>query len=152
MAESKYALLLVLAQEKADAAARRMQLAQKGHQSAQNKLTQLTVFLDEYRQRLTSGGVRGMGIGQWQDFQRFLQRLQEAVQIQQGEQDRCLQHFLLERRAWQHERKQLKAFEKLLEREQQRALALELRREQRSMDEFAVRGFWQGQGEGGRED
>lgn len=141
-AASKYALLFNLAQEKVDAAAERMRQAQASHESAKSKLAQLQVFLAEYRHRLTEGGMRGMGIAQWQDFQRFLLRLDEAVQIQQGEVDRCVQRFMLERQSWLSERRQLKAYEKLMERERERAQKAEARREQKQTDEFASRQFW----------
>lgn len=141
-ATSKYALLLNLAQEKVDAAAERMRVAQAAREAARHKLTQLNAFLAEYQQRLTSGGMRGMGIAQWQDFQRFLQRLHEAVDIQQGEVDRCVQRFLLERQSWLSERRQLKAYEKLMERERERAQKAEARLEQKRTDEFASRRFW----------
>ncbi|MBV8047821.1 MAG: flagellar export protein FliJ [Paludibacterium sp.] len=142
MAHSKYALLLNLAQEKVDAAAERMRKAQASQVAAQGKLAQLKTFLQEYRQRLTDGGIRGMGIGQWQDFQRFLRRLDEAVEIQQGEVDRCMQRFMLERQAWHNERKKLKAYEKLMAREAVRLQRAENRRQQKSTDEFASRRFW----------
>lgn len=142
MAESQYALLLSLARDRVDAAAERMRRAQAQQASAQGKLTQLKAYLDEYRQRLTGGGVRGMGIGQWCDFQQFLQRLQEAVVIQHGEVERCTQRFMLERQGWQNERKQMKAYEKLMERERQREERAEARRTQKITDEFAARRFW----------
>ncbi|BEV71699.1 hypothetical protein THUN1379_11810 [Paludibacterium sp. THUN1379] len=142
MAHSKYALLLNLAQEKVDAAADRMRKAQAAQVAAQGKLEQLQAFLQEYQHRLTHGGMQGMGIGQWQDFQRFLRRLEEAVEIQQGEVDRCVQRFLMERQAWFLERKKLKAYEKLKAREAERALRAENRRAQKITDEFASRRFW----------
>jgi flagellar FliJ protein len=142
MAHSKYALLFNLAREKVDAAAERMRKAQANQVAAQGKLSQLNVFLQEYRQRLTDGGMRGMGISQWQDFQRFLRRLDEAVEIQQGEVDRCVQRFMLERQAWQNERKKLKAYEKLMAREAMRAQRAENRQLQKATDEFATRRFW----------
>jgi flagellar FliJ protein len=142
MAESKYALLLRLAQEKLDAAAERMRRAQAQQNVARGKLGQLSEFLSEYQQRLKNGGVRGMGIGQWRDFQQFLLRLQEAVQTQQGEVDRTIQRYLLERQLWQNERRQLKAFEKLIERERERERIVQTRREQKMTDEFSSRQFW----------
>jgi len=141
-AVSKYSLLFNLAQEKVDAAAERMRKAQASHESARTKLGQLHAFLAEYQQRLTAGGMRGMGVAQWQDFQRFLLRLHEAVEIQQGEVDRCVQRFMLERQSWLSERRQLKAYEKLMERERERAQKVEARREQKQTDEFASRRFW----------
>jgi flagellar FliJ protein len=143
MADSKYALLLRLAQEKLDAAADRMRRAQAQQLNAEGKLRQLNDFLHEYQDRLRNGGMQGMGIGQWRDFQRFLLRLQEAVQIQQGEVDRSTQRFLLEKQSWQDERRQLKAYEKLMERERERAEKAEARREQKRTDEFAARRFWE---------
>jgi len=148
MAESKYSLLLRLAGEKLDAAAERMRRAQAQHNGAESKQRQLHEFLSEYQSRLKNGGVRGMGIDQWRDFQHFLRRLQEAVEIQQGEVERCLQRFLLERQAWQNERRQLKAYEKLMERERERESRAEAKRAQKMTDEFASRRFWdQSQGE-----
>ena len=141
-AASKYALLRNLAQDKVDAAAERMRIAQTNQQSARVKLGQLQEFLSEYQHRLTSGGMRGMGIAQWQDFQRFLHRLQEAVEIQQGEVDRCVQRFMLERQSWLSEQRQLKAYEKLIERERMLAEKAEARRAQKQTDEFASRRFW----------
>lgn len=142
MANSKYALLLHLAQEKLDAAAERMRQAQAQQVSAEGKLQQLNDFLLEYQARLRIGGVHGMGINQWRDFQQFLLRLQDAVQVQQGEVERCIQRFMLEKQSWQNERKQLKAYEKLMERERERAQRAEARREQKFTDEFAARRFW----------
>jgi flagellar FliJ protein len=142
MAQSKYGLLFNLSQEKVDAAAERMRRAQGQYNTAQNKQTQLMAFLAEYQGRLKNGGVRGMGIGQWRDFQQFLLRLQEAVTIQQGEVERCLQRLMMERAHWQDERKKLKAYEKLIEREREAAQRAESRRAQKLTDEFASRKFW----------
>lgn len=142
MSGSKYALLLHLAQEKLDAAADRMRKAQAQQVNAEAKLQQLKDFLLEYQARLRTGGVHGMGIGQWRDFQHFLQRLQDAVETQQGEVERCIQRFLMEKQAWQNERKQLKAYEKLMERERERRERAEARRAQKQMDEFSARQFW----------
>ncbi|GGY11031.1 flagellar export protein FliJ [Paludibacterium paludis] len=142
MSESKYVLLIRLSAEKADAAAERMRRAQANLANAQNKLSQLNAFLAEYRQRLCDGGMEGMSIARWQDWRLFLARLDEAVVVQQRDVDRATQHFVLERHAWQEARKRLKAFEKLLERENEKQRAATARREQKTTDEFAARRFW----------
>jgi flagellar FliJ protein len=142
MADSKYALLLRLSEEKLEAAAERMRQAQAQQNNAQAKLQQLNDFLLEYQARLKTGGVHGMAIDQWRDFQHFLMRLRDAVQTQQGELERCIQRFMLEKQSWQNERKQLKAYEKLMERERERAERAEARRAQKLTDEFATRRFW----------
>ncbi|MDF0605018.1 flagellar export protein FliJ [Neisseriaceae bacterium TC5R-5] len=142
MAESKYLLLIHLAEDKQKAAAERMNNAQNKLNEAYARMQQLENFRDEYRTRLTTHATQGMGVLQYQDFQRFLGRLNEAVVQQQSEIDRCTQRFLLERQTWQSEYKKLKAFGKLLEREQERALRKEIRLQQKVTDEFAARQFW----------
>ncbi len=142
MAESKYVLLIRLAQEKVDAAAERMRRAQNHLAQAQGKLAQLNAFVAEYRQRLCDGGMKGMSIAQWQDWRLFLTRLDDAVEIQQRDVDRATQHYVLERHGWTEARKRLKAFEKLLERENEKARLIAGRREQKVTDEFAARKFW----------
>jgi len=142
MAQSKYLLLIKLTQDKQEAAAERMRQAQAKLVDAMNRQQQLEGFRDEYRQRLTSGGMKGMSIGQWQDFQKFLGRLDEAVRIQAGDVEFAKQRFIMERQAWRNEYKKLKAYEKLLEREQAEEKVREARREQKMTDEFATRRFW----------
>ena len=118
MAESKYLLLIRLAEDRQKAAGERMRLAQNRLADARSRQEQLDAFRGEYRQRLSSRGAQGISALQYQDFQRFLARLDEAMVQQQGEVERCTQRFLLERQAWQQEYKKLKAYEKLLQREQ----------------------------------
>ncbi|OWY39533.1 flagellar export protein FliJ [Xenophilus sp. AP218F] len=142
MADSKYALLIRLTDDKQKAAAERMGLAQARLTEARSRLEQLDGFRAEYRHRLTAGASQGMGIAQYQDFRRFLTRLDDAMQQQQLEVERCMQRFLLEKQAWQQEYKKLKAYEKLLERESERALKKQARAQQKMTDEFATRRFW----------
>ncbi|SMF24915.1 flagellar export protein FliJ [Pseudogulbenkiania subflava] len=147
MKPSKYALLVRLAEEKQEASAERMRQAQARLAEALSRLDQLGAFRNEYRQRLLQGGGQGMAVAQWQDFHRFIARLDEAMATQQTEVDRCKQTFLLARQAWNNERKQLKAFETLIERERARQEVLEAKRQQKLSDEFATRRFWDRQHE-----
>ena len=138
----KYQLLIHLAEERQQAAAERMSLAQNRLNEARARLEQLDAFREEYRQRLVGGGGKGMSIVQYQDFRRFLSRLDEAMVQQQQDLDRSTQRFVMERQAWQMEYKKLKAYEKLLQREQEREAREEARRQQKQTDEFATRQFW----------
>jgi len=142
MAQSKYTFLIKLAEDKQAAAAERMRQAQGKVLDAMNRQEQLENFRNEYRERLTTGGMKGMSIAQWQDFQKFLGRLDEAVRIQQGDTEFAKQRFIMERQAWRNEHKKLKAYEKLLEREREREQLVQARREQKMTDEFATRRFW----------
>ncbi|POZ60480.1 flagellar export protein FliJ [Chromobacterium alticapitis] len=142
MAESKYQLLIKLADERQQAAAERMSLAQNALNQARMRLEQLDGFREEYRQRLVVSGGKGISVIQYQDFRRFLLRLDEAMAQQKQDVERCMQRFVLERQAWQHEYKKLKAYEKLLQRELEREALLESKREQKRTDEFSTRQFW----------
>ncbi|MBX9348951.1 flagellar export protein FliJ [Chromobacterium piscinae] len=142
MAASKYQLLIHLADERQQAAAERMGMAQSRLAESRSRLDQLDAFREEYRQRLVSGGGQGISIIQYQDFRRFLSRLDEAMIQQQQDVDRCAQRFVMERQAWQMEYKKFKAYEKLLQREREREAQKEARLQQKQTDEFATRQFW----------
>lgn len=145
MAENKYQLLIRLAEGKQKSAAERMRLAQKRLADASARMEQLQDFCREYQQRLTASGSKGINVSQWVDFQQFLGRLNLAVTQQETEVDRCRQRFLLEKQGWQNEQKKLKAYAKLLEREQDRQTLADARRQQKFMDEFAARQYWDNQ-------
>ncbi|AXE28549.1 flagellar export protein FliJ [Chromobacterium phragmitis] len=142
MAASKYELLIHLAEERQQAAAERMSLAQNRLAESRARLEQLDAFREEYRQRLVGGSGRGISIVQYQDFRRFLSRLDDAMVQQQQDADRCAQRFVMERQAWQMEYKKFKAYEKLLQREREREAQKEAKRQQKQTDEFATRQFW----------
>ncbi|AUH50360.1 flagellar export protein FliJ [Chromobacterium sp. ATCC 53434] len=142
MADGKYQLLIRLADERQQAAAERMGLAQNSLNQSRMRLEQLENFRDEYRQRLVAGGGQGMSVVQYQDFRRFLARLDDAMEQQQQDLERCAQRFVLERQAWQMEYKKLKAYEKLWQRECEREALREAKLLQKQTDEFATRRFW----------
>jgi len=142
MAQSKYELLKRLASDREESAAQRMGKALARLEDAQNKLQQLENYRDEYQARFAAQGQAGMSKAQWVDFRRFLERLAEAVNTQGLEVERFMQHYQHERQTWQEEHKQVRAFEKLIERDEQRAAQREAKREQKSSDEFASRRFW----------
>lgn len=142
MAESKYLFLKKLAQDKEESAAERMRVAQSRLSEAETRLEQLRTFHAEYQQRLVASGMKGMSVLQWRDFQAFIARLAEALKTQENEVDRARQNHALEKHAWQEERKRVKAFEKLMEREAEEALKRENRAQQKTTDEFAARKFW----------
>ncbi|WP_022653127.1 flagellar export protein FliJ [Aquaspirillum serpens] len=138
---SKYQLLIRLAQEKLDAAANRMGMAQQSLSTAQRKLQQVESFLAEYRNRRIERGAVGIGVAQWLDYQRFLERLESAVEVQLQEVKTCEVIYAETRELWQTARQHLKAMETLHTAEQQRLLQQQMRREQKQTDELATRAF-----------
>ena len=144
MAESKYELLIRLATEACDKAVERMNEARKRMDSAIQKLDQLNMFLNDYLVRRIEHGERGMGAAQWVDYQRFIERLRDAVTTQVKEVDfaKILHQEMVEN--WHQARKKVKALEKLLEQEKLRQQQKEAKREQKQTDEFAARIFRSG--------
>ncbi|MGL6070828.1 flagellar export protein FliJ [Craterilacuibacter sp.] len=138
---SQFELLVRLATQTVDAAADAMRAAQQQQEGQQARLAQLDGFIGDYRARLLVQGGSGMGVEQWLDFRAFLAKLDGARETQQREVDRAVQRYLLAREAWLAERKKLKAYQVLLEREAAK-LALKARKqEQKLVDEFAMRKY-----------
>ena len=87
MTVSKYVLLIRLAAEKCDDAAHMMNAARQRMDTARQRLQQLAQFLADYLHRRIAIGEQGMSSGQWVDYQRFIERLQEAIDVQRREVD-----------------------------------------------------------------
>lgn len=138
---SQFALLLRLATQSLDAAAERMRLAQTQHAQQSARLQQLDDFIADYQARLLETGQQGMGRERWLDFRLFLGKLDDARLTQEREVERAQQRFLMEREAWLLARKKLKAYETLLARDAARQALKTRRREQKLVDEFAMRQF-----------
>lgn len=135
----KFDLLIKLAEDRLDAAALRMKQAQQAQQQAESTLQQVDAFVADYQQRVLGMAQRGLGIDQWKDARLFLAKLDDAKVQQQNELERCLQRFLLEKQAWLAQRKQLKSYQVLQERETLRLAQRQQKTEQKQMDEFAAR-------------
>ena len=136
---SKFDLLIRLATDRLDAAADRMRKAQAAQQQAENTLLQVKGFIQDYQQRMLQQGQAGTSVAQWADFRLFMQKLDDALVQQQREVDRAMQRFLMEKQAWLQQRKQLKSYEVLQEREKARLALKQRRQEQKALDEFAAR-------------
>jgi flagellar FliJ protein len=136
---SKFDLLIRLATDRLDAAADRMRKAQAAQQQAESTLLQVKGFIQDYQQRMLQQGQAGTSVAQWADFRLFMQKLDDALEQQQREVDRAMQRFLMEKQAWLQQRKQLKSYEVLQEREKARLALKQRRQEQKALDEFAAR-------------
>lgn len=138
---SQFELLVRLATQTVDAAADTMRAAQQQQEGQQARLAQLDGFIGDYRARLMTQGGCGMGVEQWLDFRAFLAKLDDARKTQQLEVDRAVQRYLLAREAWLAERKKLKAYHLLLEREVAKQALKARKQEQKLVDEFAMRKY-----------
>ena len=74
--------LLDLANERADLGAQRLALLKLHWQSQEDKLQQLHLRREEYRQRLADTLANGVEMPRLRDFQVFLQKLEEPIRQQ----------------------------------------------------------------------
>ena len=106
---------------------------------AKSKLTMLQQYRDEYAIRFRDAAKNGLNPREWQNYQEFLNRLDEAIDSQTKAVLQQVQNTATGQTLWQQQRKKLKAFDTLSERHFANEEALQVRREQKTQDEFASR-------------
>ena len=131
--------VLELMQVRADEATQRLARLIANERDAKNKLEMLLQYRDEYAARFKQSAQNGLTQREWHNFQEFLNRLDEAIDSQRQAVDQQTQNTAVGQKHWQQERKKLKAIDTLSERHFANEEALELRREQKTQDEFASR-------------
>ena len=140
----QYSLLLQLATERLDTAARALNLTQTRLAQAKSKVQQLETYLHEYRARSITRGQQQSGIlgAQWMIYRQFIERLVGAIALQQGDVQRCQQAVQAAHQVWLDMRRQLKAMEVLVEQEARRVQLRAARLEQKQTDEWATQAFY----------
>ena len=131
--------VLELMQVRADEATQRLARLIANERDAKNKLEMLLQYRDEYAARFKQSAQKGLTQREWHNFQEFLNRLDEAIEAQRQAVDQQTQNTAVGQKHWQQERKKLKAIDTLSERHFANEETLELRREQKTQDEFASR-------------
>jgi flagellar FliJ protein len=129
--------LIDLATDKSQAAAQELARFKQVWQDAENKLTQLKMFLDEYNQKLQQQSQIGFSISQLRDFQAFILKLELAIRAQAEEVERCRQRWVIAQEEWQAREREVKAYETLRRRHDDAERRTEERLDQRLQDEFA---------------
>jgi flagellar FliJ protein len=128
-----------LAQDAVEQATQQLGQVRKAQQAAEQQLSMLLNYQDEYRQKLNNQLSGGMESSNWQNYQQFIGTLEQAItqhrqQLTQWEQkvESAMKH-------WQDKQQRLNAFETLHTRAQSAELQVENKRDQKLMDEFAQR-------------
>lgn len=131
--------VLELMQTRADDATRQLARLIANERDAKNKLDMLQQYRDEYATRFRQAAQNGMTPREWHNYQEFLNRLDEAIEAQRRAVVVQAQHTATGQAHWQQQRKKLKAFDTLSERHFANESALEVKREQKTQDEYAAR-------------
>lgn len=132
-------LLKEIAAKEVDLAAEALAHAMKAAAEAQSKYDMLLEYRQEYVKSLNKILGAGMGAEAYQNFQNFFQKLDQAITGQQEVLDMTKQQVTVQRQLWQESQRKKLSYEVLSQRSDKRELKVEQIRDQKMMDEFAMR-------------
>lgn len=128
-----------IAQKEVDAAADRLAAANRQLQGAQQQLQQLQTYRKEYLEKLSRQLAAGLDAEAHRNFQRFMRMLDGAIAGQEHAVQLAEQAVAQQRGLWQQGQKKKLSYEVLSDRAEQKATQAERKKEQKLMDEHAMR-------------
>ncbi|MBV7486321.1 flagellar export protein FliJ [Bordetella sp. BOR01] len=131
--------LIGLAKESSDEAARVLGRLNAERNHAEQQLSMLQDYRQDYLERLQAAMQSGMSAADCHNYQRFIGTLDDAIGQQTAVLRQADTHLTHGRTHWQQQQRRLNSFDALAERERRALAVQEARREQRASDEFASR-------------
>lgn len=131
--------LVHLAQQRNDAAAKKLGQLNAQHQSAQAKLDALLQFRKDYQTQFQEAAKKGMAPADMKNFQDFIDRLDQAVQQQTAVIEKTKAGVQTGRNELIDSTRKMKSFDTLAQRHVDAEKKLEAKAEQRSQDELTGR-------------
>jgi flagellar FliJ protein len=131
--------LIELAQDRKTKAAQDFAQAASAHERARERLTLIENYRSEYEARMRDQAGVGVDSTLIGNTMRFISQLTVAIEQQGMEVARCAAHVETTRAAFLDEERKLKSLEILAQREAQREAAIEAKRQQKQIDEYATR-------------
>lgn len=139
-------LLIDVANEAVDDAAKAIQKAATERDKAKEQLEMLHAYRLDYAQRLQENTQGGVTASNYLNFRRFLNTLDDAISQQNSIVAQSESRLEAGRRQWYAEKRRLGAYEALDTRQRQQQALRDARREQRASDEIAANLFRRGSG------
>ncbi len=136
---SALATLIELAQRDSDDAAKRLGVALKAVEDAEQKLQMLLGYRDDYARKLDGAQVAGITPMAYHNFVAFMGKLDNAINGQREVLKHAQHKSGLEKTAWQASERKRLSYKTLNDRAAAEALRLENKRDQKQMDEHAAR-------------
>ncbi len=131
--------LLMLSEQEADAAAVSLGKAIASRDDAQQRLQMLQQLRAEYAARLQGHVQTGLSFAAYRNFQRFLEKIDEAIAGQAAIEMGASAQAELSRQHWQAKKREGQTWELLAERAVRDAQRKAVRQERKANDEFAAR-------------
>lgn len=132
-------MLIGLAQDSTDAASRELGRLSAEHARAGQQLEMLQDYRQDYLKRLQDAMLAGMSAADCQNYQRFINTLDDAIRQQYNVLHQAEQRLAQARLHWQQEKRRLNSFDTLAQRDARSRALTEARREQRANDEISAR-------------
>lgn len=132
-------MLQDMAQKEVDVATQALAEAMKMMQEAESKYELLLNYRNDYHQSLHQSLESGIGAQAYQNFLGFFKKLDQAVKGQLEMVQMAKQQVQLQQKRWQESQRKKLSYGVLSQRHEQRHHKVMLKKDQQSMDEFAMR-------------
>ncbi|MCC4274602.1 flagellar export protein FliJ [Marinomonas communis] len=133
-------VLVNLSQRKEDEVAKALAKDQARLQHDQKKLQELKDYAAQYDQERN---LLGLSPYLTTNYQHFVNRLQQAIQQQDQQVKRSQQQVTMSMKRWQNARAKTKGMDWLKDKSVREELNIESKQEQKQIDEFANRAFFE---------
>lgn len=131
--------LVHLAQQKNDAAIKKLGMLNRNQQAAQSKLEMLQQYRKDYQEKMQQAEKNGMGLQDLRNFQDFIYRLDDAITQQSAVVAQAQISVQTGRSELSEAQRRMKSFDTLAHRHAEAEKKLETKIEQRMQDEHSGR-------------
>ncbi|MCB5188005.1 flagellar export protein FliJ [Methylobacillus caricis] len=128
-----------LAEKDVDAAAERLGEANRQLAEVEKSLAILMQYRADYASQRDNAMTNGITAEVYQNYQNFLGKLSQAIVSQTESVERVRHVCHLRKQEWQECQKKKMSYDVLLERAEKRVQLAELKKDQKMMDEYAMR-------------
>jgi len=132
-------MLKEIAAKEVDLAAEALARTMKAATEAESKHTLLIEYRQDYVKNLNKILEAGMGAEAYQNFQNFFKKLDQAINGQGDVVEMAKQQVTIQRQLWQESQRKKLSYDVLSQRSDKREQKVEQKRDQKMMDEFAMR-------------
>lgn len=133
--------LLDYSQHRMDSAERALLMLKQRVETERQRLRDLLTYRQEYQQRLQGSASQGIAIHLLRDYQAFLAKIGQAIAHQETAVAQAEEQWSRAHENWLGQRRKVKAYETLARRHEQDELRRQDKRDQRLLDEQAVKQF-----------
>jgi flagellar protein FliJ len=128
-----------IAAKEVDLAAEALAQCIRARDDALSKQHMLAGYREDYMDNLNLLLESGMGAETYRNFQNFVYKLDQALMGQEQEVRLAQQQVDLHQSLWQESQRKRLSYDVLIARSEKRAKAVTLKKDQKMMDEFAMR-------------